>query len=474
MTLTKAVRPTRAGAAMAAACLALGLAAMPAMAADNDALPAPSAVAAPSMDIPRVTNGPTATPTASVGATTTSAAAPQQVLVMLRSPTAHARVDGSYGAAGYGDAARAQSQARVGARIASAHGFTVVTQWPMPSLGMDCVVLALPPGVSLEASIAALQAHTEVAWAQPMNQFQAQGHADPLYSLQPAAAQWHLDDLHAIATGRRVTVAVVDSGIDGTQPDLVNAIDLRANFVGDRPDAAELHGTAVAGLVAARADNGVGIVGIAPDAHLFALRACWEVSAQQTLCNSLSLAKALNFAIEHHAEIINMSLSGPVDPLLGRLIDVALSHRQQVVAAVDARALGGGFPAEHPGVVAVADALADAPPGGIAGAWMAPARDLPATAPGGAWRMVTGTSFAAGEVSGLLALIAQARADGEAHTVAFGGSEPPSGLVRLPGGGIDACASLMRAVVVLPPASRADMAPGCRAVLAANGTLAFP
>ena len=224
MTLTKAVRPTRAGAAMAAACLALGLAAMPAIAADDDALPAPSAVAAPATDIPRVKDGQIAT---SSSATTTSAAAPQQVLVMLRSPTAHARVDGAYGAAGYGDAARAQSQARVGARIASAHGFTVVTQWPMPSLGMDCVVLALPPGVSLEASIAALQAHTEVAWAQPMNQFQAQGHADPLYSLQPAATQWHLDDLHAIATGRRVTVAVVDSGIDGTQPDLVNAIDLR-------------------------------------------------------------------------------------------------------------------------------------------------------------------------------------------------------------------------------------------------------
>ncbi len=296
----------------------------------------------------------------------------------------------------------------MGARLAAAHGLTVVTLWAMPSLGMDCVVLALPPGADIDASIAALQTHAEVAWAQPMNEFHAQGHLDPLYSLQPVAAQWHLDDLHAVATGRHVHVAIIDSGVDDTHPDLAQAVQARANFVDDRAWVAEVHGTAVAGLVAARADNGIGMVGIAPDAHVLALRACWEVSAQQTLCNSLSLAKALNFAIEHHAEIINMSLSGPVDPLLGRLIDVALARRQQVVAAVDARAAGGGFPAAHPGVIAVADAQAEAPQGGRAGAGSAPARDLPTTAPGGGWRMVSGTSFAAGEVSGLLAVMDQA------------------------------------------------------------------
>ncbi|MEP6505910.1 MAG: S8 family serine peptidase, partial [Betaproteobacteria bacterium] len=323
----------------------------------------------------------------------------------------------------------------------------------------DCVVLALPPGASLEASIVALQSHSEVAWAQPMNEFQAQGHADPLYALQPAAAQWHLDDLHAVATGRRVRVAIVDSGVDDAHPDLAQAVEARANFVDGPAWAAEAHGTAVAGLVAARADNGIGMVGVAPEARLLALRACWEASARVTLCNSLSLAKALNFAIERHAEIINMSLSGPDDLLLGRLIDVALAHRQQVVAAVDSRAAGGGFPAAHPGVIAVADAQADAPLGGMPGAWSAPARDLPATAPGGGWRMVSGSSFAAGQVSGLLAVMAQAQADG-------GTAPPPSRLVRLPGGGIDACASLLRASA---SATTSGASNGCRAVLATTG-----
>ena len=395
-----------------------------------------------------------------------SAAAPQ-VLVMLRSPPDHARVDGSYGAAGYGDAARARSQARVGARIAAAHGFAVVTQWPMPTLGMDCIVLSLPPGSDVSAGITALEAHPEVAWAQPMNEFRAQGHADPLYPLQPAAAQWHLDDLHSVSTGRRVRVAVVDSGVDAAHPDLAQAVETRANFVDGQDYVAEVHGTAVAGLIAARADNGIGMVGIAPDARLLALRACWEVSAQQTLCNSLSLAKALNFAIEHHAEIINMSLSGPTDLLLGRLIDVALAKRQQVVAAVDAHAAGGGFPAAHPGVIAVADGLADTQPAGP-DAWLAPARDLPTTVPGGAWRMVSGSSFAAGQVSGLLAVLDQARADGE--TLARS-ADQATRLVRLPGGGIDACASLLQSAE--PTSAHVASAPGCRAVLAAtSGPLA--
>lgn len=381
---------------------------------------------------------------------------------MLRSPPAHARVGDSYGAGGYGDAARARSQARLGARLAAAHGLSVVTVWALPALGLDCAVLALPPQANLAASIAALQAHSEVAWAQPMNQFHTQGHADPLYPLQPAAAQWHLDELHAIATGRQVHVAIIDSGIDATHPDLAQAVQASANFVDDRTGVAEQHGTAVAGLVAARADNGIGMVGIAPEARLYALRACWEVSTSRTLCNSLTLAKALSFAIERRAEVINMSLSGPDDLLLGRLIDVALAQRQQVVAAVDEHAAGGGFPAGHPGVIAVADLQSAPSSAGPASAWAAPARDLPATAPGGGWRLVSGTSFAAGEVSGLLAVMDQARAESTRQ-----GGHAVLRLVRLPGGGIDACASLLGAARSAPV--RTTPTPACHAVLAAAG-----
>jgi len=430
---------------LAALLATLALAAAAPLAAADDAAP-PVAV-----DASAATSG----AHASAGA--------QQVLVMLRAPTAHARLDGGYGG-NYTDGARAQARERIAARLAAQHGYAVATVWPMPSLGMDCIVMTLPAGTSLADGVAALEAHSEVAWAQPMNEFQAQGHADPLYALQPAAREWNLDDLHAMATGRSVHVALLDSGVDERHPDLAQTVDTHANFVEGQAYVAEGHGTALAGLVAARADNGIGMVGIAPDARLLALRACWEVNARQTLCNSLSLAKALNFAIEHHAEIINMSLSGPVDPLLGRLIDVALARRLQVVAAVDTRLANGGFPAAHPGVIAVADE-SDPASATASGAWMAPARDLPATAPGGGWRMVSGSSFAAGQVSGLLALMAQTAGLASPSSAAAGAR-----LVRLPGGGIDACASLQPR---RSTASGGAAPPGCPALIAA-ATAAVP
>jgi subtilisin family serine protease len=364
---------------------------------------------------------------------------PHRLLVMLNAPPVHARVDGGYGG-GYGDAVQRRLQVRVAERIAQAHGWGIVTQWPMPVLGMDCVVMTLPDGVSVEEAIRIVQTHAEVAWAQPMNEFTAQGHADPLYRLQPTADAWHLDALHEVATGRHVHVALIDSGVDASHPDLARQVEDQENFVDGQAYRAETHGTAVAGLVAAIADNGIGMVGVAPDARLVSLRACWQTSedpAAHTVCDSLSLAKALHHAIEHPAEIINMSLSGPPDPLIGRLVDAALARHQQVVAAVDPTAPGGGFPASHHGVIAVRDAAAPPRADEPIDAWRAPARDLPTTVPGGRWRLVTGTSFAAAEVSGLLALIEQAR-------VAGNGSLGPTAtrLVRAGDGGIDACASV--------------------------------
>jgi subtilisin family serine protease len=103
----------------------------------------------------------------------------------------------------------------------------------------------------------------------------------------------------------------------------------------------------VAGIIAAKADNGVGMVGIAPGARLLALRACSERqrgSVTASTCDSLTLAKALHFALERGADVINMSLSGPADPLLASLIELGLQRNVAVVAAFDGnRALAVAF-----------------------------------------------------------------------------------------------------------------------------------
>jgi hypothetical protein len=363
----------------------------------------------------------------------------QQVLVLLNLPPQHYRPDGNY-AGSYSDVAGRAARRRVAARLAREHGLSMSSDWPMPLIGVDCFVMTVPPERSPVRIAQDLSRDGRVAWAQTMNVYRSQGHDDPLFSIQPVARDWHLAALHESVTGRRVRVAVIDSGVERTHPDLLRQIELSEDFVAGRAGPAEAHGTAVAGIIAAQADNGVGIVGVAPQARLLALRACWQQAAGSTLCSSLSLARALQFAITQDAKVINLSLSGPPDPLLARLLDVALGQGIAVVAAVDGAADGGGFPASHRGVMAVADAR---PMPAVPAAVIAPGRDIPTTVTGARWALVSGSSYAAAHVSGLLALLREAH-DRRGAAGRAAAATATRELVLLPDGRIDACASLSR------------------------------
>lgn len=364
-------------------------------------------------------------------------AAPPQVLVLVPLPPPHFRPDGNYGD-GYADPASRSAGRRTAAALARSYGLRMATDWPLPAIGMDCYVMDVPPSLHPVDVAARLGRESGVAWAQAMNVFHGLGHDDPLFAQQPAAAAWHLDELHRSVTGRGVRVAVIDSGVQPDHPDLAGQLALRSNFVPERPDVAELHGTAVAGIIAARADNHVGIVGIAPRARLLALRACWQANAAQTWCSSLSLALALSAALEHEAQVVNLSLGGPADPLLQRLIETAQARGIAVVAARDERAAGGGFPASLPGVIAVGST----PVAGHAPAPTAPGTDVLSTLPGSRWGIVSGSSYAAAHVSGLLALLVEARSRTGPLRVR---APPRPDLVTGPDGAIDACATLDRA-----------------------------
>ncbi|RZJ09998.1 MAG: serine protease [Rubrivivax sp.] len=354
----------------------------------------------------------------------------RQVLVMLTLPKAHYRPDGSY-AGNYGAGVGRQSRQQVAGDLARRHGLEVRSEWPMPLAGVDCFVMRLPEGDRRStADVANVVAEDRrVAWAQPVGVYEAEAsRQEPLYAAQPAAKQWHLAELHQLATGRGVRVAVIDSGVEANHPDLAGQIVHSQNFVDDRPPPAEGHGTAVAGIIAARADNGAGIAGVAPQARLLALRACWQAGPAQTLCSSLSLAKALYAAVQHGAHIINMSLGGPDDRLLGLLLDQAQARGATIVAALPGKA--GQFPANHPGVIVVGNA-----PPLPAGAVLAPGRDIPSTAPGGGWTVVTGSSFSAAHAAGLLALVRELDSRGLPAAKI---------LVTAAQGRIDSCATLAR------------------------------
>jgi subtilisin family serine protease len=150
-----------------------------------------------------------------------------------------------------------------------------------------------------------------------------------------------------------------------------------------------------------------------------------------TICDTLSLAKAIYFALENHADVINLSLTGPDDRLLRQLLKLALEKGSVVVSAFDAKLAGGGFPASMPGVIAVSDTVLALQ---RSRAYIAPGRDVPTTEPGGRWFVVNGSSYAAAHVSGLVALTRERRRSTSLVLISD----------RSGGGTIDACATLLR------------------------------
>lgn len=356
----------------------------------------------------------------------------RQIMVMVPHPPEHFRPNATYGGS-YGDELARSARERLARRIARKYGLTLIDNYPMPMIGVDCFIMAVPPGRSTDAAIEQVSRDALVAWSQPVTLFQTQSapaaHNDPLYPAQPTAHQWQLAELHRVSTGRGIKVAVIDSAIDVHHPDLAGQVALNRNFVAGSAPAAERHGTGVAGIIAAKADNRMGVAGVAPGALLVGLRACWQKSASSTVCDGFSLAKALYFAIENRVDVINLSLGGPNDRLLRELLKTALSNGKIVVASYDRSRPDGGFPASMQGVIAVSDA---ALAGSRRSVYIAPGHDVPTTLPGGRWYLVSGSSYAAAQVSGLVALVR------ERHT-------RPTLVSDWSGGGtIDACATIAR------------------------------
>lgn len=389
-------------------------------------------------------------------------AADRQLLLMLRVPPPHFRPDASYGG-GYQVAPGREGRRRLARALARAHGLRLLEDWPMPALGLDCFVLEASSADLRARLLPQLAADPRVESVEPMQLFRTLANGmpppakgDPLAASQPTMADWHLRDLHALATGRRVIVTSLDTGVDVDHPDLRGQALQTRNFIDASAYRAEVHGTAVAGIIVARADDGIGIAGIAPRARLLALRACAQpLRGDGPVCSSFSLAKALQFALQAKAQVFNLSLTGPPDRLLARLLDVALRRGAVVVGAVDAQAVDGGFPATHPGVWAVAGARQH---GSVpAGMLLAPDRGIPVPRSGGGWDLVSGTSFAAAQVSGLVALLRELspRLDAAGLRAALSpardvspfpiGSSPIGlGLAAMRPQSIDACAAVGR------------------------------
>ncbi|MHB8972207.1 MAG: S8 family serine peptidase [Pirellulaceae bacterium] len=211
--------------------------------------------------------------------------------------------------------------------------------------------------------------------------------------------------------GTGVKVAVLDTGIDYTHEDLDGNFRGGYDFVfsDNDPfdDSYNSHGTHMAGIIAAE-KNGTGVVGIAPEAELYAVkvldgagfgRVDWVIAG-------------IEWAVSHGVDVINMSLSGPDTQALREACERARGAGVLLVAAGGNSLAGGGpvwYPAAYDSVIAVtATDEFDLPgyfaPLGNALELTAPGVDIFSTAAGGNYRSLSGTSQAAACVSGAAAL----------------------------------------------------------------------
>ena len=312
-----------------------------------------------------------------------------------------------YGGDGYRLAQGAQRQAQ---RIGSAYALRQLTGWPIEALAMHCVVYEVPDERDVAQLLARLQKDARVLLAEPLQEFRtltapdAAAYNDPLYDMQANLTTLAVPAAQQHAQGAGVTVALIDTAVDTTHPDLRGRIVRTHSYLSPEAPAGSRHGTAMAGLIAAVANNHLGIVGIAPQAEVEVFAACWQVAAEAdaAACNTFTLAQALAAALASGAPIVNLSLAGPPDPLLAALIQQGLKRGVTFVGA-----LAGGaptFPTAIPGVIAAAGSENAAAPGAL----RAPAEHVMTLRPAGEYDFVSGTSVAAAEITGVIALLMSA------------------------------------------------------------------
>ncbi|MHA6763173.1 type VII secretion-associated serine protease mycosin [Streptacidiphilus sp. PAMC 29251] len=236
-----------------------------------------------------------------------------------------------------------------------------------------------------------------------------------------------LPQLWHYATGKGVTVAVIDTGVDDTNPQLRGAVEVGKDFLPGQPGGSLTdpvgHGTMVAGIIAARPASGTGFVGLARDATILALR---QNDAQGS-GTADTMAYAVNEAVRRGADVINISqdvskdgkpVAVAADSKLARAVAAAIKAKVVVVAAAGNENLSvPTYPASLPGVLGVgasdrdderADAFSET---GSSVGVAAPGVDMVSTVPKGGHCVDSGTSFAAPYVAGVAALLKQEHRD---------------------------------------------------------------
>ena len=288
--------------------------------------------------------------------------------------------------------------------------------------------------------------------------------SDPVQARQQAAAsvfpndpgrpaQWALDVLNAELawseqTARGTVVAVLDTGVDASHPDLMGNVIPGFDALASTSGTADPngHGTAVAGVIGATVGNGVGIAGMAPEVTILPIR----VLDESRMGTAGDVERALQYAMAQGADVINLSFGStqPAPNIRSAIDDATLAGAVVVASAGNSFAIGNAprYPAADSDVIAVSAVDRDLHHAGFSTTHpsvdlAAPGVDVLMTAPGGGYVRDAGTSFAAPHVSATAALVKARYPRATAHQVTERVIEsardlPPAGIDDVSGHGL--------------------------------------
>lgn len=279
----------------------------------------------------------------------------------------------------------------------------------------ELYVVDLPAGVSERAVQQRLARHRLLKFAELDRRIA------PAYAVNDPylGSEWHLATIGApaawdLSQGAGVTIAILDSGVDGSHPDLAPRMVAGWNFYDGNADTSDAngHGTAVAGAAAATSDNAAGVAAVAGKANLMPVR----IADANAYAYWSTVAQGLTWAADHGARVANISYNGVAgSSTVANAANYLRSKGGLVVVAAGNDGTDPGFAATTAMIPVSATNSADQRTSwsnyGAFVALAAPGEGIWTTNRGGGYSAWSGTSFASPITAGVIALMMAKRPD---------------------------------------------------------------
>jgi subtilisin family serine protease len=294
--------------------------------------------------------------------------------------------------------------------IARQNRLTRISSQRLELAGSTVYRYRVTDGRPVPAVVQALEQDARIAATQPNFVYRLAESPTPnsMSGTQYAALQVRLSEAHRVSTGLGISVAVIDSGIDSTNPELAGSIADAFDAIDGAPRPHK-HGTAVAGIIGSHAR----LMGVAPGAKLLAIRAFASGGGRIGDDGTTDhIVRSVEWAHQRGARVVNMSFTGPRDPLLSR--ELRAGKEKDIVFVAAAGNEGPNPAAADDSVIAVTasdatDKLYPAANRGPHVCLAAPGVEVIVPGPTGMYEFSSGTSMAAAHVSGAIALLLQSR-----------------------------------------------------------------